>query len=39
MSKTGVDKLVWAEFQRQLDLNNLKIKKGMIQDAIFSYVD
>ena len=31
MSKTGVDKLVWAEFQRQLDLNNLKIEMGMIQ--------
>ena len=39
MSKTGVDKLVWAEFQRQLDLNNLKIEKGMIQDATFIYAD
>ncbi|MBQ1180338.1 MAG: transposase [Methanocorpusculum sp.] len=30
MSKTRVDKLVRAEFQRQLDLHNLKIEKGMI---------
>lgn len=39
MSKTGVYKLVWAEFQRQLDLNNLKIEMGIIQDATFIYAD
>lgn len=39
MSKTGVDKLVWAEFQRQIDLHNLKIEKGMMQDATFIYAN
>ena len=39
MSKTSVDKLVRAKFQRQFELNNLKIEKGMFQDATFIYAD
>jgi len=35
LAKSGKDKEVWAELQRQLDAMNLKIKKGVIQDAMF----
>ena len=35
LSKTGKDKEVWRELQRQLDTKNLKVKKGVIQDATF----
>jgi IS5 family transposase len=35
MEKTGKDKLVWAELQRQLDAKGLAVKKGTIQDATF----
>lgn len=35
LSSSGVDKLIWAEFQRQLDTRGLKIEQGMIQDATF----
>ena len=38
ISKTGVDKLVWAEFQEKIDLNNLKIEMGMIWDATFIHL-
>lgn len=31
----GKEKEIWGELQRQLDSNDLKIKKGMIQDATF----
>ncbi|MDY3202098.1 MAG: hypothetical protein RBQ80_01850 [Methanocorpusculum sp.] len=31
MSESGVDKLVWQEFQRQLDLKGLKIEQGSAQ--------
>jgi putative hydroxymethylpyrimidine transporter CytX len=30
-----VDKEVWAEMQRQLDAMNLKVQKGVMQDATF----
>jgi len=39
MSKAGVDKLVWEDFQKQLNLKGLKIEKGRIQDASFIYAD
>jgi IS5 family transposase len=35
LSKSGVDKEVWIELQRQLDAMNLKVKKGIMQDASF----
>lgn len=31
MSESGVDTLVWQEFQRQLDLKGLKIEQGSAQ--------
>jgi IS5 family transposase len=39
MEKTGKDKLVWAELQRQLDAKGLKVKRGTIQDATFIEAD
>ncbi len=39
MSESGVDTLVWQEFQRQLDMKCLKIEQGMIQDATFVYAE
>jgi len=35
MEKTGKDKLVWSELQRQLDAKGLAVKRGTIQDATF----
>lgn len=35
MEKTGKDKQVWAELQRQLDAKGLTVKRGTIQDATF----
>ncbi len=35
MEKTGKDKLVWTELQRQLDAKGLTVKRGTIQDATF----
>src|SRR5512136_2158069 len=35
LSKTGGDKKIWQELQRQLDAKGLKVKKGVIQDATF----
>jgi IS5 family transposase len=39
MEKTGKDKFVWAELQRQLDAKGLKVKRGTIQDATFIEAD
>lgn len=39
MAKTGTDKIVWAELQRQLDAKGLKVKRGTIQDATFIEAD
>ena len=39
MEKTGKDKLVWAELQRQLDSKGLSVKRGTIQDATFIEAD
>ena len=35
LAKIGMDKEVWIELQRQLDAMNLKVKKGIMQDASF----
>jgi IS5 family transposase len=35
LAKTGRDRLVWEELQRQLDAKGLKVKKGVVQDATF----
>ena len=35
MAKSGRDKMVWAELQRQLDAMGLRVKRGTIQDATF----
>jgi IS5 family transposase len=37
--KTGKDKEIWNELQRQLDVKGLEIKKGVIQDATFITAD
>jgi IS5 family transposase len=37
--KSGKEKDIWDELQRQLDAMNLKIKKGVIQDATFISTD
>jgi transposase, IS5 family len=39
MTRTGKDKAVWAELQRQLDAMGLKVKHGTIQDATFIEAD
>ncbi len=35
LGKTGRDKKIWQELQRQLNAKGLKVKKGVIQDATF----
>jgi IS5 family transposase len=35
LAESGKDKDVWDELQRQLDTMNLKVKKGIMQDASF----
>ena len=35
LSKTGRDRIVWNELQRQLDSKGIKIRKGTAQDAAF----
>jgi transposase, IS5 family len=35
MAETGMDKVIWAELQRQLDAMGLQVKRGTIQDATF----
>lgn len=37
--KTGKDKEIWKELQRQLKAKGLKVKKGVIQDATFITAD
>jgi IS5 family transposase len=39
MAETKTDKIVWAEFQRQLDAMGLKVKRGTVQDATFIEAD
>ena len=35
LSKTGKDRIIWNELQRQLELKGIKVKKGSAQDATF----
>ena len=35
LSKTGKDRIMWNELQRQLELKGIKVKKGSAQDATF----
>lgn len=35
LSKTGKDKQIWKELQRQLNQKRFKVKKGVLQDATF----
>ena len=39
MARTGRDKVVWAELQRQLDAMGLQVKRGTVQDATFIEAD
>ena len=39
LAESGKDKKVWDELQRQLDAMNLRVKKGIIQDATFIEAD
>jgi IS5 family transposase len=39
LAKTGKDRLIWAELQRQLDEKGLKVRKGVAQDASFITAD
>ena len=39
MAETGMDKVVWAELQRQLDAMGLRVKRGTMQDATFIEAD
>ena len=35
LSKTGKDRIIWNELQRQLEMKGIKVKKGSAQDATF----
>ncbi len=35
LSKTGRDRIIWNEVQRQLEMKGIKMKKGSAQDATF----
>ena len=39
LAKTGKDRAIWAELQRQLDFLGLKVKQGVVQDATFITAD
>ena len=39
MAETGKDKLAWMEVKRQLDALRLKVRRGIVQDAIFIEFD
>ena len=39
LKEEGVDMLIWAELQRQLDAKGFKVEKGTIQDAAFIEAD
>jgi IS5 family transposase len=39
LAKTGKDRELWKELQRQLEEKGLKVKKGVIQDAAFITAD
>ena len=35
LSKTGRDRIIWNELQRQLEAKGIKVKRGSMQDATF----
>ena len=35
LSKTGRDRIIWNELQRQMESKGIKVKKGSAQDATF----
>ena len=35
LSKTGKDRIIWNELQRQLEVKGIRVKKGSAQDATF----
>ncbi|MEA2075413.1 MAG: IS5 family transposase [Euryarchaeota archaeon] len=39
LAKTGNDRAIWTELQRQLDAFGLKVKQGVAQDATFITAD
>jgi IS5 family transposase len=39
LSKTGKDKKIWKELQKQMKMNGFKVNEGVIQDAIFITAD
>jgi len=39
LTKTGKDRAIWAELQRQLDALGLGVKQGVVQDATFITAD
>ena len=39
LSKTGRDRIIWNELQRQLELKGIRVKKGSAQDATFITAD
>ena len=39
LAKTGKDRAIWTELQRQLDALGLKVKQGVAQDATFITAD
>ena len=39
LAENDADKEIWAEMQRQLDAMNLKVQKGIMQDATFITAD
>jgi transposase, IS5 family len=39
LGRTGKDKEIWEELQRQIDSEGLKVKEGVIQDATFITAD
>lgn len=39
LGKTGKNKEIWEELQRQIDCKGLKVKEGVIQDATFITAD
>jgi IS5 family transposase len=39
LAKTGKDRAIWTELQRQLDSLGLKVKQGVVQDATFISAD
>ncbi len=39
LAKTGKDTVIWDEFQRQLEVQGLTIRRGVMQDASFITAD